>query len=407
MDASERATQLKQILNTADRRRSDAGNAEGVASDEEGAANAPLESAERVLERVECSLPSSPNCGEYEAPEYLAVRDMLLTHGKRALEKLEAGDAGLSVDQLGALEAIVIADGSRPSFLLRDGEPDPTDPFIGGWVGEVSAHARDAAKIAKVVGRIQPGGGHASNFLGTGTLVDVERGLILTNYHVMDDARVKHGIGMEVDGSTCKVTGTLEIDFLGEAHSAAANRYRITGFELPENAGRGFGHVDAVIGFIEPTIDSLPASDPLALPRKVPVLSRDASYASGGMTSLVTVGFPGPPGRSWGVSQGEHGDIDWEYVTKVLFKNKFGFKRLAPGRFTSRLQSSTADSLGAVLGHDATTFGGASGSLLLAWADEDAPAFALHFAGSLGRRNHALSFYKVADALTKVGASFG
>lgn len=334
---------------------------------------------------------------ESSRADLAAARDILLRHGETALAKLVGGSRQLSQNETAALEAIVIADGTRPSFLLADGRVDPKDPFIGNWANPVATHGDRARKVARATGRIQPAHGHASRFIGTGALVESIDGKmrVLTNFHVIDDARSRFGVAMAGHGRSLEVEGTLEVDFLGEAGSLDDNRFRITHVDLPEGFGRGFGHLDAAVATIEPI------SGGSALPPAVPLLSRDKSFANGGMVSLATVGFPGPPDMSGGA------DIDWNFVLRTLFGNKFGFKRLAPGSFTSGRGSDPADAETKIaFGHDATTFGGASGSLVFAWADDGPPSFGLHFIGATGRENHAVALAVVADALEATGIKF-
>lgn len=341
------------------------------------------------------------NAGEGEQEpspaDLAAARDILLRHGETALAKLAGGSRRFSRNETAALEAIVIADGTRPSFLLTDGRVNPNDPFIGAWANPVATHGDRARKVARATGRIQPAHGHASRFIGTGTLVEGTDGTmrVLTNFHVIDDARKRFGVAMTDNGMSLEIQGTLEIDFLGEAGSLDDNRFRITHVDLPEGFGRGFGHLDAAVATIKSD-----AGGP-ALPPPAPLLSRDNSFANGGMVSLATVGYPGPPDMSSGA------DIDWNFVLRTLFGNKFGFKRLAPGSFTSGRGSDPADAATKMaFGHDATTFGGASGSLVFAWADDGPPSFGLHFVGATGRENHAVALAVAADALEAVGVKF-
>ncbi|MDU2928888.1 hypothetical protein, partial [Bradyrhizobium sp.] len=63
------------------------------------------------------------------------------------------------------------------------------------------------------------------------------------------------------------------------------------------------------------------------------------------------------------------------------------------------------DTLGSVFGHDATTFGGASGSFVLAWTDQEMPGFGIHFAGVTSDTNSAIAVAKIADVLRKLEVS--
>jgi serine protease len=247
------------------------------------------------------------------------------------------------------------------------------------------------------VGRIQPQHGNASNFIGTGSLINRDAGLILTNYHVIKQAEQQFGVAMtQTDPHHIRVDGALEIDFVGESGSLKTNCYRIVEVSLPEGYGPVFSGLDVALARIEPTDRSEP------LPTPVPMLSAEADYANGAITSLALVGFPAAPS----VRDGEN--VDWDFVIRTLFGNKFGVKRLAPGRFSHALGSHRDDQVTRrALGHDATTFGGASGALVSAWLDVKSPCFAIHFGGATESSNYALSFAVAGDALKDIGVSFG
>ena len=95
--------------------------------------------------------------------------------------------------------------------------------------------------------------------------------------------------------------------------------------------------------------------------------------------------------------------MDWHFVLTTLFGNRFGVKRVAPGRFRLAPGSVQGDAFDRVMSHDATTFGGASGSLMFAWKDQGTPGYGLHFAGATLSANYALSLHRAADALKAIG----
>lgn len=345
-----------------------------------------------IIGRMDVSLVAPDGVDE---GDWARARDLFLAHAGSALDRLSRGDRALHADERASLEAVIIADGSRPSFLLDNGAVSSTDPFLGNWGGQVAAAANSIARIASAVGRIQPEGGHAGNFIGTGSLIDAAKGLIMTNYHVIDSAQREHGIAMTSKDGGLRVDGVLEIDFDGEARSLGSRRFKITEVFLPAGFGAAFSGVDAAIARIEP----LDAG--VTLPQDVPQLSADRAYANGALTSLALIGFPAAPNVQDGA------DVDWNFVIATLFGNRFGVKRLAPGKYTSRLGNNPDDQAGKrAIGHDATTFGGASGALVVAWVDTGAPCFALHFGGSTEKSNYALSFAVAQDALAKIGAHF-
>lgn len=332
-----------------------------------------------------------------DGPVRKAALEHLLRYGEAALAKVKRGEFALGQDEGCAMEALIITDGSRPSFVLRDGQYDPNDPFIRDWSGALAAAGDTMIPIAQAVGRIQPAGGNPTNYIGSGTLVDANAGLVLTNYHVVNQAEAEYGIAMRRDGGRVVIEGELEIDFAAEAGSLATNRFRIVEAVLPPGAGAVFAGVDAVVC----RIDRLPCDAGMELPAAIGPVSDAADYATGASASLALVGFPGPPAM-------DKGDlVDWDFVVRTLFSNRFGIKRLSPGKFKSGLGSNPADALTKrAIGHDATTFGGASGSLLTAWLDARSPAFALHFAGETVESNYALAFARTRALLEPLGVPF-
>lgn len=362
---------------------------EGTISDTE-----PLAADNGILDRIDARIAVEREQTEAtsEMSEIDAARETLMHYASPALKKLATGDHVLTENERGALEAIIIVDGTRPSFLLCDGLADLSDPTMDAWKSMVTAHRAKTQRIARAVGRIQPDGGSAAKYVGTGSLVDTAKGLVLTNYHVIVDAKAR-GVAMTMNGRTITVDGWLEIDFAGEACALTKNRYRIVSIELPEGYGPGFGRIDAAVARIEALPDSKP------LPGAVPTLSSYPAYADGAMSSFATIGFPGTPPLQTGVVDG----VDWGMITGTLFRNIFGCKRLAPGTFESPLGTRPDDTSKTAFGHNATTFGGASGSLLAAWADVDAPCFGLHFYGDTRKENGALALAVVAEALRALG----
>ena len=364
------------------------GGTEGAGGLESMGGEGDLPHPDDVLGRVDRMIREMPAREIGEEKEVRKALETLFSHGRPALAKLGGGPA-LSPDEGVALEAIVETDGSRPSFLLDQGLPPLAHPFLGEWEGAMLTAREPVRKVAEAVGRVQPTGGSAANFVGSATLFQSDPPRALTNYHVLDDAR-KHGIAVAIEDRKAKVGPGLEVDFIGEAASFESNCFKVTGADLPENYGRGFGRVDAAVLHLE-------AADPDALPTPFGTFSALAAYATGGAASLCTIGFPGPPNVK------SSGEVDWNWVIATLFNNLFGYKRLAPGKFLQGLGSHGSDTIKVAMSHDATTFGGASGSLVLAWLDPGAPAFGLHFAGITGEANYMVSTAKAAAALRDIG----
>lgn len=361
------------------------------------AADEPLskDAASATLDRVTALAEKMPAREMGDKGAFAAALNMLTGYGGEALQKLVGDDVTATVtpnDRV-VLEAIIIADGSRPSFLIENDRPPLSHPFMGNWSDEVAKAADALEPVCKAVGRIQPRFGHAGNFIGTGSLVDAGKGIVLTNYHVMDDARAKFGVLMEEKKSRIKIHGWLEIDFVGEASRFDVNRFRIVEARLPKNAGRGFGKIDAVAMVIEPV-------DGAKMPEKALRFdAKPAAFMQAQSTTICTVGFPGAPRRE----QGPKDEIDWNFVIRTLFGDLFGVKRLAPGRLLETFGAVEFDPLGIVFGHEATTFGGASGSAMIGWESEGLPGFGLHFSGLTGESNYAIAMAKIAKEMEAIG----
>lgn len=361
------------------------------------AADEPLskDAASATLDRVTALAEKMPAREMGDKGAFAAALNMLTGYGGEALQKLVGDDVTATVtpnDRV-VLEAIIIADGSRPSFLIENDRPPLSHPFMGSWSDEVAKAADALQPICRAVGRIQPRFGHAGNFIGTGSLVDPDKGIVLTNYHVLDDARAKFGVLMEEKKSRIKIHGWLEIDFVGEASRFDVNRFRVVEARLPKNAGRGFGKIDAVAMVIEPV-------DGAKMPKKALRFDvKPAAFMQAQSTTICTVGFPGAPRRE----QGPKDEIDWNFVIRTLFGDLFGVKRLAPGRLLETFGAVEFDPLGIVFGHEATTFGGASGSAMIGWENEGLPGFGLHFSGLTGESNYAIAMAKIAKEMEAIG----
>lgn len=330
---------------------------------------------------------------------------LLREHAPPALDKLPDPATSMTDNELGALEAVVKADGSRPSLLVRGGWITETHPFIGGWADKLFIGRPRLKEIIPMCGRIQPTGGHASRFAGTGTLLDPQGPWVLTNFHVLSEALARFPIPHIPSATGLRVTRGLEIDFAGETESTEQNRWTIVEAVLPARAGKGFGVVDAVMLRLGRSLDSkalpLPEADPGEAPRRV-TLSDHGRYLTGQAPDFVTIGFPANPPRIAGEANG----IDWGWVVGTLFGNEFGVKRLAPGLFHRPLGSAARDAdTRLAFGHDATTLRGASGSLLFAFRDPGAPAFGLHFAGFDNDSNYAISVPALAQAFEGRGVA--
>lgn len=226
-----------------------------------------------VLARLDSVVKRMPEDEIGDPAEFKEALKKLLEHGDPALRKLLQVDAPperhLTGDELGSLEAIIVADGSRPSFLLRDGTYAEGHPFLGSWQNEMKEFRPALRRAAACVGRIQLPEGNAGTYNGTGTLVPSLNGelLILTNLHVVEHARNKSGVEMEAAPDKTRLTVKTDwvIDFIGESANPARNRWRVQEVRIPKGAGVSFSGMDAAVLRIEPFGDESKLPEPAIL----------------------------------------------------------------------------------------------------------------------------------------------
>src|SRR5437899_209456 len=112
------------------------------------------------------------------------IADSIAANGGDALRLLRDDDVQVEQqeDLQSGLEAIVRSDGSRPSFLIRNGDVDRTTSPIGDWADTLDTSAELLADAIACVGRIDLPGAD-QGYQGTGFLI--QENLILTNRHVL------------------------------------------------------------------------------------------------------------------------------------------------------------------------------------------------------------------------------
>jgi hypothetical protein len=327
--------------------------------------------------------------------DFRRALDLWLRTTDRAARRLDDNpDAPLPPDEVYALEAVVRADGTRPSLLVRNGVVDPVQPLAAGWTGQLAAAGDRLTRAVAAIGRVEPTHPSGSDFFGTCWVVDDRNGLVLTNRHVLDAMveRLPHAVARTTAGF--RVFDGAFVDFAAESGSADVRRYRIVEATPSQVNGTDFARLDAAVLRIEPLPDG-PQDVPDAL-----TVSADPDGPLGRLASYCIVGYPAQPVYASGTIEG----VDWAWVTRTLFGNVYGVKRLAPGMTHRPLGSLPGDKRRWVFGHDATTLGGNSGSPALAWTDS---AFGLHFAGRSIDTNCAHAVSAITTELRALGVPIG
>ncbi len=287
------------------------------------------------------------------------IADKIAGDGQTALRAVADEDDDRLADNeiLASLEVIVRTDGSRPSFMVRNGTPDLKTSPIGEWESKLNERAEQLRQAIACVGRIDdPNFTHG--FRGTGILIGAET--VMTNRHVLQE------IASETTPGNWRLKEeNIAIDFGHEYEaqdSIEPRRVKGVVFAAPKRIEGGIDHakLDLALLDIEP---AAPAQEPLALD-----MSKDWGTPEKG---VFICGYPGDPGLSPPYKLS---------LLEQLFQLTYGHKRLAPGMVTTTAEELEPSPRKWTLGHDATTLGGNSGSAVLVLGRETLVA-GLHFGG--------------------------
>ena len=294
-----------------------------------------------------------------DKPELYEIADAIANSGKPALESVRDQDPATLMNReiLAGLEVIVRTDGSRPSFMVRNGEPDRTTSPLGTWASTLDDSAELLRGAVACVGRIDNPSG-SQGFQGTGILV--QENLAITNRHVLQAIAVENANG------SFNLKPNIAIDFGHEFRAQDSLRRRaIKGVVF---AGAKPINPNAIDHnkFDLALLELAPAAQP-----PEPVLALDLAPDWGqNETGLFIVGYPGNPGPFG----------DSPTLLEKLFRSTFGCKRVAPGLVTTTAGNMAESPRHWTLGHDATTLGGNSGSAVLVIGREKVTA-GLHYGG--------------------------
>lgn len=295
-----------------------------------------------------------------DSNELYEIAEQIFKEGGEALRVLRGEDeAGLVArgDVLGGLEAIVRTDGSRPSFMVRNGEVDLATSPAGSWSDSIMTSREPLAGALECVGRIDVPGS-TQGFEGTGFLI--HENLVITNRHVLQAAA-----DWQEDG-TYKLKPGAAIDFGYEFRARRSlNRRSLRRVAFCGRSPILYNEVDHKK--LDLALIELEPADDNTRPSMALSVQLAPEWAVPGAT-VYTVGYPGDPGNPGaGISLS---------LLETLFRLTYGHKRLAPGLLISSQRAVHTWTLA----HDATTLGGNSGSLMLVKGREQMAA-GLHYGG--------------------------
>jgi V8-like Glu-specific endopeptidase len=306
-------------------------------------------------------------------PALIGLHEQIKRNGKDILQQVRQKDIKTLNNIRNAellLEAIVMTDGSRPSFLIRNDQPDLNSNPKGAWEGLLTANGALLTDAIACVGRIESTNDPAY-YWGTGFLI--ADNLLMTNLHVLEE------IGSLQPNGEWLLDTSVQMNFGREKLGTAEKNIRILesvvfyGEPIP-----GYGKHDLALISLKPV-------DAALLPAK---LITPALVNSSKNDYIYSVGYPGPP---------RPGDYK-RTIISLLFGDGFGHKRLAPGAVLHPPSIFSPFSFT----HDATTLGGNSGSPVL-FASSCLNATGLHYAGASLQANFAHALMEVR-ALSGAGS---
>ncbi|MGA9773322.1 MAG: trypsin-like peptidase domain-containing protein [Blastocatellia bacterium] len=292
-------------------------------------------------------------------PDLHEIADRIVANADEALHVLRDEDEVKlreRRDLLDGLETIVRTDGSRPSFMIRNGEPDRSTSPVGAWADTLDASADLLRGAIACVGRIDIPSA-SQGFEGTGFLI--QENLILTNRHVLQ------AIAARNDDGTWTFKPGAAIDFghefrAQESINRRALRRVVFAGPKPILGNQPVDHTKLDLALIE-----LEPAGPNEQPRTVLAVDMARDWAQPEL-SLYAVGYPANPGIGAFAPP----------LLELLFQSTYGYKRLAPGLIIKSQVNAPAWTVA----HDTTTLGGNSGTGLLIVGRENAAA-GLHYGG--------------------------
>lgn len=277
-------------------------------------------------------------------------------HSLRVLRNEDADALDEDADKVvGGLETIVRTDGSRPSFMIQNGEVNRATSPLGTWGDTLDASNDLLMDAISCFGRINLPW-VSSRFVGTGFLI--HENLILTNRHVLQL------IGKENNDGKWDISEEATIDFGHEFRGLdSINRRSLKKLVFCGPDEIDFDAIDHKK--LDLALIELEPADSSNKPGKVLAVDISPDWATDD-TVVYTIGYPGKP--KLGVFN--------QTLLEQLFQSTYGCKRLAPGLVAKSLQSEEPWTIS----HDATTLGGNSGSGILVAGREHIGA-GLHYGG--------------------------
>jgi len=343
-------------------------------------------SAARLTEHVLASLPENEQAS--------LNTDSLMRMASDALNKFRDSDTldMLPIHDRIVVEAVVIADGSRPVVDFTPNGLDLNNVSLGDWDMAIAGQAAKIEQAAQSVGAVMI----SSNNLVVGTGFSVADGLIMTNKHVLTmhlgrrDNTQPTGWCLK---TSCKINFAQERDAQDE-RSFTIKEIAYVSPDTPVGGSSALRRDVCLLRCEES--DNFPA--PLSIFSDIGKYEKDRD--------ICLIGFPTRP-RAWSSASPPPSGYETINVITSLFRDRFGFKRLSigeieaiPGFFTEDANKKK------IFAHDASTLRGTSGACVLDINTYGDRVFGLHFGGRPRDKNYAHALASFQQDLAGFGLTF-
>jgi serine protease len=323
------------------------------------------------------------------------VYEFLAKHGREALGELvrwgdrggaQATGPGLNCAQRVSLEALVALTG-RPALPVKQDRIEFDAQRLGQWHTPLLLIKDRIPELTRAVGRVDLDGRH----VGSAFLVTDE--WVLTNRHVLEaialpQPRLRNPRTWEFNH------GAASVDFRRELGSPDTLKFKIVGVEFagPDSTNTGD---DLDFRVLDLAILRIERSNALGQTPPAPLRFLEGDLRSHASSTLLVVGYPGEPSILPADADGKVRQDVIEALARI-FGLRYGVKYLSPGLVCAYPGEVRGDKKKWVLGHDATTLGGSSGSCVIRHGPVPA-VIGLHFAGEFERANYAHAMARLSE----------
>lgn len=331
----------------------------------------------------------------FDDGDRVRVPSLLREDIERVLGVIYDDEGNRSVPMIGAAEAVVIADGSRPVFFFEGDRIIMKGAPNGPYVDAVLANSAGLERASRSVGRIETFDLPAPEQIDVfyeGTCFLVGPDLVMTNRHVVE----RMIYNPAATASPWQLRNDYCVNFDGQL-GGVGRRFRVDSVAWmgPRMIGDGgdFTLLDmALLRLGGPFAGEPTMPDALSLTATKPAKEQTAALIGYPASARIYLGEGAPPPG-----------YELERVLFETFDNRFGYKRCASGRISAAAGQNPRDSRKWAVAYDLSTLGGNSGSPLILIGADEPQVSALHFYGESRRANYG----HVLDQLGTILSAFG